>query len=45
MSTIQGAARVVVLDAGRVVEQGSPAELREAGGYYTQLEAESERLT
>ena len=27
------------------VEQGSPAELREAGGYYTQLEAESERLT
>ena len=45
MSTIRGAARVVVLDAGRVVEQGSPAELRAAGGYYTQLEAESERLT
>ena len=29
---------------GRVVEQGSPAELRAAGGHYAQLEAESERL-
>jgi hypothetical protein len=36
--------RVVVLEAGRVVEQGSPAELRAAGGHYAQLEAESERL-
>jgi ABC-type multidrug transport system fused ATPase/permease subunit len=34
----------VVLEAGRVVEQGSPAELRPAGGHYAQLEAESEGL-
>jgi ATP-binding cassette subfamily B protein len=44
LSTIQGADRVVVLEAGRVVEQGSPAQLRDAGGHYAQLEAESERL-
>jgi ABC-type multidrug transport system fused ATPase/permease subunit len=44
LSTIRGADRVVVLEAGRVVEQGSPAELRAAGGHYAQLEAESERL-
>ena len=44
LSTIRGADRVVVLDAGRVVEQGSPAELRAAGGHYAQLEAESERV-
>jgi ABC-type multidrug transport system fused ATPase/permease subunit len=44
VSTIRGADRVVVLDAGRVVEQGSPAELRAAGGHYAQLEAESERV-
>ena len=45
LSTIRGADRVVVLEAGRVVEQGSPAELRAASGHYAQLEAESERLT
>jgi ABC-type multidrug transport system fused ATPase/permease subunit len=44
LSTIRGADRVVVLEAGRVVEQGSPAELRTAGGHYARLEAESERL-
>jgi ATP-binding cassette subfamily B protein len=44
LSTIRGADRLVVLEAGRVVEQGSPAELRAAGGHYAQLEAESERL-
>jgi ABC-type multidrug transport system fused ATPase/permease subunit len=44
LSTIRGADSVVVLEAGRVVEQGSPAELRAAGGHYAQLEAESERL-
>ena len=33
LSTIRGADRVVVLDAGSVVEQGSPAELRAAGGH------------
>jgi ABC-type multidrug transport system fused ATPase/permease subunit len=44
LSTIRGADRVVVLEAGRVVEQGAPAELRAAGGHYAQLEAESERV-
>jgi ABC-type multidrug transport system fused ATPase/permease subunit len=44
LSTIRGADRVVVLESGRVIEQGSPAELRAAGGHYAQLEAESERL-
>jgi ABC-type multidrug transport system fused ATPase/permease subunit len=44
LSTIQGADRVVVLEAGRVVEQGPPAELRAAGGHFAQLEAESERV-
>ena len=44
LSTIRGADAVVVFEAGRVVEQGSPAELRAAGGHYAQLEAESERL-
>ena len=43
LSTIRGADHVVVLEAGRVVEQGSPAELRAAGGHYARLEAESER--
>jgi ATP-binding cassette subfamily B protein len=44
VSTIRGADRVVVLDGGRVIEQGSPADLRAAGGYYARLEAESERV-
>ncbi|MGA7417015.1 MAG: ABC transporter ATP-binding protein [Acidimicrobiales bacterium] len=43
VSTIRGADRVVVLEAGRVVEQGSPADLRAAGGHYARLETESER--
>ena len=33
----QRADRVVVLDAGRVVEQGLPAELLAAGGAYRRL--------
>jgi ATP-binding cassette, subfamily B, bacterial len=44
LSTIRGADRVVVLEAGRIVEQGSPAELLAAGGHYAKLQAESERL-
>ena len=32
MRTVENADKVVVLDAGRVVEQGSPAELREREG-------------
>lgn len=37
LSTIRGADRIVVLDAGRVVEQGRHAELVEAGGRYAAL--------
>jgi ATP-binding cassette, subfamily B, multidrug efflux pump len=37
VSTVRGADRIVVLEKGRVVEQGAHAELVEAGGYYADL--------
>ena len=37
LSTIQGADLIVVLDHGRIVEQGTHAELIAAGGLYTSL--------
>ena len=37
LSTIHGADRIVVLDQGRVVQQGSHSELIEAGGLYRDL--------
>ena len=39
LSTIEHAHRVVAMDAGRVVEQGPPAELLAAGGLYARLYA------
>lgn len=36
-ATLRMADRVVILDRGRIVAEGSPAELREAGGQYAQL--------
>ncbi len=37
LSTIEKADRIVVMDAGRVVEQGSHAELIQLDGHYAQL--------
>jgi subfamily B ATP-binding cassette protein MsbA len=39
LSTIEHADRVVTIDAGRVVEQGTHAELLAAGGLYARLHA------
>jgi subfamily B ATP-binding cassette protein MsbA len=37
LSTIEHVDRIVVLDGGRIVEQGPHAELLNKGGYYTRL--------
>jgi subfamily B ATP-binding cassette protein MsbA len=37
LSTIEHANRVVVMDKGRIVEQGAPAQLLAAGGAYARL--------
>ena len=39
LSTVQGADRIVVLDRGRVAEEGIHQELMEAGGLYARLYA------
>ena len=37
ISSLRGADHVVVLDEGRIVESGSPAELTKAGGVYARM--------
>ena len=39
LSTVRIADRVLVLDRGRVIEDGSPAELLASGGEYSDLHA------
>ncbi|MES2637683.1 MAG: ABC transporter transmembrane domain-containing protein [Pseudomonadota bacterium] len=37
LSTVQKADRIIVLENGRIIETGSPAQLREQGGLYARL--------
>lgn len=39
LSTVQKANRIIVLENGKIVETGSPAQLREQGGLYARLAA------
>lgn len=43
LSTVVGADRIVVLDAGRVAEEGTHGELVEAGGLYARMWADYQR--
>ena len=42
LSTIEHADRVVVMERGRIVEQGTPAALLSAGGAYARLHQRGE---
>jgi ATP-binding cassette subfamily B protein len=43
LSTVRDADRIAVLDAGRVVEQGSHEDLMDEGGRYARLVGSAER--
>jgi len=40
LSTVIGADRIIVLDSGKVVEQGTHEELAKAGGLYSRMWAD-----
>jgi ATP-binding cassette subfamily C protein len=42
LSTIERADRVLVVDGGRIVEEGTPSALRAAGGHFARLAARQE---
>ena len=42
LSTVERADRVIVMQAGRIVEQGTPAELMTHGGHFAKLAARQE---
>ncbi len=44
LSTVRDASRVVVIDGGRIVEEGAPQELLAQGGLYTRLYTMNYRL-
>ena len=39
LATVQKADRIVVMDHGRIVETGTPEDLRQQGGLYARLAA------
>jgi ATP-binding cassette subfamily B protein len=39
LATVQKVDRIVVMDQGRIVETGTPADLRNQGGLYARLAA------
>jgi len=43
LSTVVGADRIVVLDAGRVAEEGTHGQLVAAGGLYARMWADYQR--
>jgi ATP-binding cassette subfamily B protein len=39
LATVQKVDRIVVMDRGRIIETGTPAQLRQQGGLYARMAA------